>query len=248
MSVHDWTRVEAGIFHAFHNSWVTRLQDTLNEGRLPEGYYALNEQHFGRPIADVLTLHASPAADESSIPLPPASGGTAVAEVPPRVRHRKTLEPAGLARRRSLAIRLVALLEIISPAYKDRASRVEEFAAKAVGALDNGVHLLLIDLFPPGRSDPGGMYGAVCQRLEPTEESYDVPANEPLALASFAAGPRIEIYMERLAVGAALPDMPLFLGPDRYIEVPLEATYAVAYRGMPAFWRDVLEAKPPLRS
>ena len=40
-----------------------------------------------------------------------------------------------------------------------------------------------------------------------------------------------------------LIDMPLFLDPDRYIYVPLEATYLAAYRGMPAFWREVLEGR-----
>jgi len=35
--------------------------------------------------------------------------------------------------------------------------------------------------------------------------------------------------------------MPLFLAPDRYVDVPLEATYQAAHSGMPAFWRNVLE-------
>jgi hypothetical protein len=60
-------------------------------------------------------------------------------------------------------------------------------------------------------------------------------------LAGYAAGTQVEIYLERL--GAGLPEMPLFLTPDRYINVPLEATYQEAYRGMPAFWRDVLEGR-----
>ena len=38
--------------------------------------------------------------------------------------------------------------------------------------------------------------------------------------------------------------MPLFLRPDRYVNVPLEPTYQAAYQGMPAFWRDVLEGLP----
>ena len=38
MPVHDWTRVEAGIFHDFHNVWIGQLRNTLNEGLLPEGY------------------------------------------------------------------------------------------------------------------------------------------------------------------------------------------------------------------
>jgi hypothetical protein len=39
--------------------------------------------------------------------------------------------------------------------------------------------------------------------------------------------------------------MALFLRPDRYVQVPLEPTYQAAFRGMPAFWRDVLEGRPP---
>jgi len=53
------------------------------------------------------------------------------------------------------------------------------------------------------------------------------------------------VYLEHFAVGTALPEMPLFLRPDRYINVPLEPTYQAAYRGMPAFWKDVLEGRPP---
>ena len=251
MPVHDWTGVEAGIFHAFHTVWTAWLQDKLNEGMLPEGYYALAEQRVGRPITDVLTLHASPVPLTSPLPLPPATGGTAVAEAPPRVRRRHTVEPAALARRRSLAIRhvsghrLIALLEIVSPANKDRIRHVEDFAAKAVDALDSGVHLLVVDLFPPGTHDPQGMHGVICQRLEQSDEPYDLPADEPLTLAAYAAGPRVEVYLDHLAVGATLPPMPLFLRPDRYVEVPLEETYQAAYRGMPAFWRDVLEGRGP---
>ena len=75
------------------------------------------------------------------------------------------------------------------------------------------------------------MHGLVRQRLEQSDEPYDLPAGEPLTLASYAAGPQIEVYLEHLAVGAVLPEMPLFLGQDRYVHVPLEATYHEAYRG-----------------
>ena len=118
--------------------------------------------------------------------------------------------------------RLVALLEVVSPANKDRPRTVEDFAAKAVEALDAGIHLLLVDLFPPGPCDPHGMHGLVRQCLDQCDEPYDLPADEPLTLASYAAGPQVEVYLEHLAVGAALPAMPLFLNPDRYINVPLE--------------------------
>jgi hypothetical protein len=250
MPVHDWTLVEAGIYHAFHVLWIPEICKTLNEGLLPDGYYALPEQHAGYAIPDVLTLHASPPSFEPP-PLSPTSGGTAVAEVPPRVRRTQVVTESLRGRRRTLAIRhvsghrLVAMIEILSPANKDRAESVHEFATKAVSALELGVHLLLVDLFPPGPHDPHGMHGAILALIDDQGEPYDLPRDEPLTLASYAAGPRVEAYLEHLAVGAPLPEMPLFLNPDRYINVPLEPTYLAAYRGMPAFWRDVLEGRTP---
>jgi hypothetical protein len=250
MPLHDWTLVDAGIFHSFHTVWIGAVNNALNEGILPQGYYALAEQHAGRTIADVLTLHATPAVT-SPLSSPPATGGTAVAEAPPRVRRKLTIESAALGRRRTLAIRrvsghrLVALMEIVSPANKDCARHVEEFVDKAEAALAAGVHLHLVDLFPPGLHDPEGMHGAVLARLEAPHDLYDAPADEPLTLASYVADVRMDVYVEHLAVGAAMPEMPLFLDPDRYVNVPLESTYQTAYRGTPAFWRNVLEGRKP---
>jgi hypothetical protein len=252
MPVNDWTRVDAGIFHDFHTVWIGHLRTALNEGLLPDGYYALAEQHAGKTIADVLTLHASTALREP-VPLPPApdSGGLVLAEAPPRTRRKHVVEPAALLRRRSLAVRhvsghrLVALLEIVSPANKDRPEHLEEFTTKALSALNLGVHVLLVDLLPPGPRDPDGLHGILLRQLEDSDEPYELPDGEPLTLASYVAGPRVEIYLEHVAVGAVLPEMPLFLRPDRYVNVPLEPTYQAAYRGVPAFWREVLEGHVP---
>lgn len=52
---------------------------------------------------------------------------------------------------------------------------------------------------------------------------------------------------QQVAAGAPLPEMPLFPRSDRYIGVPLEATYQAAYHGMPEFWREVLEGRRPGR-
>jgi hypothetical protein len=68
-----------------------------------------------------------------------------------------------------------------------------------------------------------------------------LPDEEPLTLASYVAAEPVDIYLEHPVVGASVPEMPLFLRPDRYINVPLETTSQEAYRSMPAFWRDVLE-------
>ena len=235
MPVNDWTRVDAGIFHAFHLNWLGRLQDALNDGIMPKGYYALAEQHAGRLIPDVLTLKVSDHKGPPSAPGPGLeTGGTAVAD----------------AGRRTLAIRhvsghrLVALLEIVSPANKDRAASVNDFVTKVVTALGYGVHVLFVDLFPPGRFDPHGLHGEILERLEEPDEAYDLPTAEPFTLASYAAAEVIDMYIEHAAVGALLPEMPLFFLPDRYVNVPLEKTYQQAYHSMPSFWREVLEGRP----
>src|SRR5437588_504935 len=192
MPVHDWIRVEAGIFHSFHNLWVAELNNALNGGILPDDYYALVEQHTGRIVSDVLTLHASQP-DGEPPPLPPLSGAIAVAEAPPKVQRKLTAAETYRQRRRSLTIRhvsghrLVALLEIVSPSNKDRSGTVGAFVAKVIEALDFNIHVLLLDLFPPGRHDPCGIHGAVWEYYD--ERAYSLPGEAPLTAASYAAGP-----------------------------------------------------------
>ncbi len=248
MPVPDWTRVDAETLHAFHLGWITHLSEALNGGLLPSGYYAMAEQHGGRIIADILTLRsASPAA-----PSPEGEGGLAVAESPPRVRHKLTVSSAAREMRRTLTIRhvsgdrVVALLEMVSPANKDRPLSVQQFADKAEMALRQGIHLVLADLVPPVVHDPRGMHGAIWERFD--EDPYLLPDGEPLTLASYVANRMPEAYLEHLAVASTLAEMPLFLKLDRYINLPLESTYMTAYNGMPARWRRVLEeSRPPAR-
>lgn len=76
MPMHDWTRVEAGIFHAFHHGWIQEIARILNQGLLPSDYYALPEQQAAGFGPDVLTLQDQrPDEDE------PGGGGVATATV-----------------------------------------------------------------------------------------------------------------------------------------------------------------------
>jgi hypothetical protein len=38
MPIHDWTRVDAGIFHDFHHSWIEEIKRALNRGLRPFGH------------------------------------------------------------------------------------------------------------------------------------------------------------------------------------------------------------------
>ncbi len=97
----------------------------------------------------------------------------------------------------------------------------------------------VVDLFPPGRFDPADLHGAIWGELG---GDFDPPAGRSLTLAAYAADPTIDCCVEPSAVGMPLADLPLFLGPNRYVNVPLEATYMASYRRFPSRWRDVIEA------
>lgn len=247
MPMHDWTRVSAGTFHHFHVAWVHGLAKVLNGGLLPEGFYALSEQIAGDTGPDVLTLQAGRDSFDGGRRRP--EGATAVAEAPPRVAL--TMEPRETdlyaAKRRTLTIRhssgdrIVALIEILSPGNKSHLRALDRFVDKAVSALDSGYHLLIIDPHPPGPQDTEGIHGALW--AEVTSIPYRAPRGKPLTLAAYSAGPVLKAYIEPIAVGSVLPDMPLFLEEDWYVNVPLEATYNEAYASVPERWRRVIEGR-----
>jgi hypothetical protein len=251
MPLHDWTRVEAGAFHGFHLRWIAAICGQLNTGGLPKGYYADAEQIIRPWEADVVTLSVPP-----TLFSPPSTGGVALAEAQPQVRVRQALRPAQPRQQngRQIAIRhisqnrVVAIIEIVSPANKDRPEAVDRFVSKAVDALRAGVHLLILDLFPPGLHDPHGLYGAICDELQFTADDASkalvppVPMNQPLVFAAFMAGLTIELFAEPRAVGTPVPTMPLFLSPERYVNVALADSYDRAWRETPECYREQLAA------
>lgn len=44
MPVHDWSKLAPAFFHDFHLEWISAIKHTLNNGVLPEDYYAMAEQ------------------------------------------------------------------------------------------------------------------------------------------------------------------------------------------------------------
>ncbi len=239
MPIHDWTRVTAGDFHHFHNGWVTYLCAALNAGGLPDGYEAISEQVVDGPIPDALAIRTGPVA---------ADGGVAVLDRPPTVRFVQRLsEPAVYAARaRRIRVqhargRVAAVIEIVSPGNKDSRHAIAAFVGKAAALFRAGVNVLVVDLFPPTPRDPDGMHGAVW--AEVLGEPFALPPDKPLTLAAYSADAPVTAYVEPVAVGDALPDMPLFLTADRYVPVPLEATYRTTWDVMPASIRADL-ARP----
>lgn len=236
MPVHDWTHVEAGIFHDFHTSWIHSIKYALNHGGLPKDFYAMAAQASRRRVPDAFP------------PLGAGShGGIALAEQPPAVQFTAAEEAHLYARKRNrIAIRhvsgddLVAVLEIVSPGNKIGKKGIESFVDKALEFLEAGIHLLILDLHPPRRRDPQGMHGAIWAEI--SDDPFQLPPDKQLTLASYMADfATIKAFVQPVTVGDTLPDMPLFLKPETYVPVPLEATYQAAFDAVPQRWREVMD-------
>ena len=215
MPIHDWTRVCANQFHDFHQKWTVAICNALNAGRLPQGYFAMVEQKAGGPEPDVITLELNP---------PPGSekaGGVAVDARPPQARFVTRSMAAGYTRKANrVTVRhpdgmVVAIVEIVSPGNKDSKHALSTFARKAVAFLEAGVNLLIVDLFPPSRRDPQGIHKVIWDRVR--DEPFTLPPDKPLTLAAYGTGTEISAYVEPVAVGDTLRDMPIFLMAERYV-------------------------------
>jgi hypothetical protein len=233
MPVHDWTRVDAGIFHAFHHSWIEEIARALNGGLLPDDYYALPEQHAAGFGLDILTLQEL--ADNGKPPKVRLTGETDL-----EFYRRKQ---STVAVRHVSGDRIVATVEVVSPGNKAGRTALRSFVEKATELLGKRIHLLILDLHPPGPRDPQGIHGVIWEEL--TGAPYAAPPDKPLTLATYESGLTVRAYVEPVAVGDTLTDMPLFLEPGAHVLVPLEATYQAAWQAVPRRWRAVLERPAP---
>ncbi len=246
MPIHNWSQVPAGLFHHFHQRWAVAICDALNAGRLPKGFYALIEQSTAGVYPDVITLDRGPRAGGRRNALT----GLAVATAPPRTRFvTQTSDEDGYAAKANrIAIHhplgdVVTVIEIVSPGNKNSRHAIRAFVEKTLDFLHQGVSLLIIDLFPPSRRDPQGVHKVIWDEI--CEEPFELPSDQRFTLVSDTAGAIKRAYVEPVALGETLPDMPLFLDPDTYILAPLEAAYLAAWETCPEAFREAVESPAP---
>ncbi len=240
MPIHDWTKVDAGLFHHFHQNWTVALGNALNAGVLPSEYFALVEQNIRGPIPDVLTLKLSSNSPASN----PLAGGS-VLTLPPRtslIRRKEADIYAAKADRITVRHRhgdVVAVVEIVSPGNKGSRAELRAFADNSVELIRQGIHLLVIDLIPPGKRDPNGLPQLIWDQI--SEDDLSLPPDKPLSLTSFDSGSDQVVYVETVAVGDVLPDMPLFLTTGVHVKAPLESSYQLAWSQFPDPLKPLLE-------
>ncbi len=246
MPLHDWTRVSAGTFHGFHNAWITELARALNNGVLPSPFYAEAEQVPGQTGPDVLALELESQqfwADEV-LDARSRDGVATLLDSQPQVSVTQIASEAEVysERRNRLAIRhtsgdrLVAYIELLSSGNKASRRMLDRFLDKAFSVIEQGIHLLVVDLYPPGTLDPQGIHAAIWNEIDPATPFQFPDARDRTAVSYHAVRPPTA-YVEPLAVRQVIPDMPLFLDGTHYVNTPLESTYSAALSVVPQHLR-----------
>jgi hypothetical protein len=216
-------------WESFPVTWAGAIADALNETLLPAGYFAEEHAHAGAPIEiDVATF-----ADDA-IP-PPARNGSVATQTyappaPPLV------VPAAFPDEFEVRVyeaeggaRLVAALELVSPANKDRESHRRAFATKCAGYLAQGIAVIVIDVVT---SRGGNLHADILQRLG-RSSGTGLPEGTDLYAVAYRPVVRkkselIEMWPVALAVGEVLPTLPLALNAELCLPVDLEAAYTGA--------------------
>ena len=223
-------------WESFHVNWAGAIADALNDRLLPEGYFAEEHARLGARVeVDVATFCG-----------PSATGGGNGAGATSTLPNRVWTPPAPafavpvafadsfevLVTRVEGGTTLVAAVELVSPANKDRDAHRAAFAAKCASYLSEGVGLVVIDIVTSRRAN---LHDDVMRLLGHNGPEYRLP--EPSSLSAVAYRPirrddteQVDVWPDTLRVGGALPVLPLAIDAATCLPLDLEATYMAARR------------------
>jgi hypothetical protein len=214
---------------SFHGAWAEAIAIHLNQAILPERFVAESRVKLGGGVEiDVATFA------ESGVASTAGSGGIVLGAPPqPMATAPLAFDDPDIFEVQVLSEeegpRLVAALELVSPANKDRPANRRMFAVKCASYLQSGVSVIVIDVVT-ARS--GNLYRELLDVLQTQLAASGQSAGDLYATAlrtvPTPGGLQLEAWAHRLAVGETLPQLPLWLTGDCCLPLDLEATYHAA--------------------
>jgi hypothetical protein len=220
-------------WEGFHGQWPAMIVLALAR-KLPRRYVAAPRVHSGASVEiDVAAYEKDDRATSPTETDNGNGGGVATAVWAPA---RPTLAVATdlptqdeyevLVYDQKRHRRLVAAVEIVSPANKDRPEHRGVFVAKCAALLRNRVSVMIIDLVTTRHFN---LYGDLLTLLGQTDPSL---GTEPPPLYAAACRLRangdaflLETWAETLTLGRPLPTLPLWLADDLVVPLELEPSY-----------------------
>ncbi|HTU23242.1 MAG TPA: DUF4058 family protein [Gemmataceae bacterium] len=221
-------------WEGFHGQWPAVIVQHLRK-RLPAGYVAEPRVHLGAYAEIDVTAFEK---DEPALPFASSEGNGGVATAVWAPPQPSLCVETSLPDFYEYAVRiyddkrrqhLVAAVEIVSPANKDRPEHRNVFVGKCAAMLQKGVAVSIVDLVtvrhfnlyaellafighsdPTSGAEPPNLYAASCRWVE--------KGNKKL----------LEAWPHVLAVGQPLPILPLWLTADLCVPLDLEVSYEQA--------------------
>ncbi len=211
-------------WESFHSAWATALADQLNEKWLPDGYFAEEMITIGgRVEIDVATWDESDSSSPRTATMtrtwtPPAPTQTVPAVFPDSIAVEIYRSEGGPT--------LVAAVELISPANKDRPGHRRAFAMKCAAHLQRGIGLAIVDIVTSRKAN---LHNEMVDLLQ-----YDASTRMADDAFTYAVGyhpvrrderDEIDIWQKQLAIGDELPTVPLGLSGVDIVPLDLKSTY-----------------------
>lgn len=213
---------------SFHGAWAEAMAQHLNQLLLPDGFVAEARVKLGGQVEiDVGTFAESgpSAASEHGVATwaPPQPAATALLNFQaPEIFEVQVLQEEG-------GPRLVAAIELVSPANKDRPSHRRMFAVKCASYLHSGVSVMMVDVVT---ERAGNLHAELLQLLQaplvtPAQGNHELYAAAYRTIAG-SQGLTLETWAETLSLRQTLPTLPLWVMPDLGLPMDLEMTYQAA--------------------
>lgn len=221
-------------WEGFHAMWPTCIVRQLRT-QLPAGYVAEPRVHLGT----LMEIDVGALAD-SELPQSRQVNGNGYADAPavwsitqpvvavetePPDEYEYEVRIFDLERER----RLVAAVEFVSPANKDRPESRDSFVAKCAALLRKGIAVSVVDLVTIRRFNLYAQLMAFVGHPDPT-----MTPEEPAIYAASCRWPtmgaraRLEAWSHTLVIGQRLPVLPLWLSADLVASLDLEPSYEAA--------------------
>jgi hypothetical protein len=219
-------------WESFHVRWAAAMSDELNR-TLPPRYMAETYAHIGTYVsADVAEFERQRAPDREvngagGVAVQTWAPPTATLTVPITFPDEIEVHVYDMHRDK----RLVAAIELVSPSNKDEESARQGLAAKCVACLHRGIGILMVDVVT---SRGGNLHQEVMEMLGQAQ-SLGLPSDVDLYAVAYHPAQRgerseLDVWSAGLALGQALPTLPLALRGAFFVPVDLEATYMEARR------------------
>lgn len=225
-------------WRSFHNSWTYTIANQLNESILSKRYRAVPQAQFGTSLqVDVSALDFA----EGESPqngTAAGNGGVATAVWAPAAAT--TTIRCNLTDLDVLEVRvvdedfqLVAAIELVSPANKDRPETRAAFVSKVAGYLQESIGVVVVDVVTERHAN---MHGELMRLIGAEAETSAVLDADLFAAAYRAVGKgkraRLEMWIVPLLLGNVLPLLPLWLASKVAVPLDLEPSYQAVCKGL----------------